>query len=123
MRGANTFVELFDGRVFAIEPVVVGIGGSRCVGSRIAARLVQLRNQLEPNGDVVASVVRLEMGVLLLLSSFWKMSFVRRRQQQLHSGSFSLTPKREKKREKSGWTTDLYHCSSWALGTTYSPLF
>jgi hypothetical protein len=30
---------------------------------------MQLRNQLEPNGNVMATVVSLEMSVLLLLSS------------------------------------------------------
>lgn len=38
--------------------------------SRFDSGLVQLRDELQPDGDVVASIVTLEMSMLLLLSSF-----------------------------------------------------
>ena len=50
-----TFVKLFAvGAAVRVELVMRRVGTSRLA---VAARLMQLRDQLEPNGDVVASVM------------------------------------------------------------------
>ena len=56
----NTVVELIGGFVL-IELVMRSVGiRSSASGASSAARLMQLRNQLQPNGDMVAAVVTLD---------------------------------------------------------------
>jgi hypothetical protein len=58
-----TFVELVSWSVMLIECVMIGRMGS----GAIATCLMQRRDQLQPDGDLVAPVMSLQMSVLLLL--------------------------------------------------------
>jgi hypothetical protein len=50
----------------------------RMSSGSIATCLMQRRNQLQPDGDLVTPVVSLQMGVLLLLLFSFREKFVKR---------------------------------------------
>jgi hypothetical protein len=72
--GCSTFVELVSWSVMLIECVMNG----RMSSGSIATCLMQRRNQLQPDGNLVTPVVSLQMGVLLLLLFSFREKFIKR---------------------------------------------
>jgi hypothetical protein len=99
---------------------MIGIRGWRCViARRFTTGLMQLRNQLEPNGNVMATVVSLEMSVLLLLSSliFRLITYIEK-ENKFRSVSNNNNISMGLGKRKWETATDLYHCSSYTKTTS-----